>query len=134
LRRTERRAADARRIATTGEELAVAHLTSHGFEILDRNWRAGHAELDIVAIEGDVVAFVEVKTRRGGPQDPLEAISREKRRLMRRAAATWISRHPGVGREFRFDAIGVRLPPGGEPAVNHVRQAFYGEDDWDACS
>ncbi len=128
MRRAERRSCDARRVAEAGEEIAVAYLTSQGFEILERNWRAGRAELDIIALEGDVVAFVEVKTRRGGPQAPLEAISRDKKQLMRRAAASWIYQHSSVGREFRFDAIGVRLQPGSEPAVDHVRHAFYGED------
>lgn len=111
-----------------GEDIAAAYLTARGFAILNRNWRAGRAELDIIAREGDIVAFVEVKTRRGGPQEPLEAISREKKRRIRRAAAAWIAENPGVGREFRFDAIGVRLDVGGIAIVDHVRQAFYGED------
>ena len=81
-----------------------------------------------MALDGDVVAFVEVKTRRDGPQAPLEAISPEKKRRIRRAAAAWIHRHPSLGREFRFDAIGVSLQHGREPTVNHVRCAFYGED------
>lgn len=78
--------------------------------------------------EDEVVAFVEVKTRRGGPQRPLEAVDRSKRSRIRRAAARWIAAHPGVGREFRFDAVSVRLLPEGAAEVRHVRNAFYGDD------
>lgn len=97
-------------------------------EILDRNWRAGRRELDLVARDGDVIAFVEVKTRGPGPQAPLEAIGWAKRRDLRRAAEAWIHRHPGVGREFRFDAVGVRLLPGAPPEVEHVPAAFFADD------
>lgn len=81
-----------------------------------------------MALEGDVVAFVEVKARGRGPQQPLEAISRGKRRQVRRAAAAWIRQHPGVGREFRFDAIGVRFDTPAGPVIEHIRNAFFGED------
>lgn len=98
--------------------------------ILDRNWRTGRRELDLVVRDGDVVAFVEVKTRRPGPAaaPPLEAIGRAKRRDLRRAAEAWIHDHPGVGREFRFDAVGVRLVPGEPPEVEHVPGAFYADE------
>lgn len=107
--------------------MAVEHLRSLGLRILDRNWRSGHRELDIVAQEGEVVAFVEVKARRPGPQDPLDAIDRAKRRDVRRAAESWIHSHPGVGREFRFDAVGVRTDARGA-RIRYVRGAFTGDD------
>lgn len=118
----------ARRLAERGEEIAVQYLRALGLRILDRNWRSGRRELDVVAQEGDVVAFVEVKARRAGPQDPLEAIDRVKRREVRRAAAAWIRQHPGAGKEFRFDAVGVQFEDGRDPAVQHIRNAFFGED------
>lgn len=111
-----------------GEELAARALERAGLEVLDRNWRTGRRELDLVAREGPVVAFVEVKTRSPGPQAPLEAIGRAKRRELRRAAEAWIHAHPGVGREFRFDAVSVRLPADGEPRVHHVRNAFFADE------
>lgn len=115
-------------VGARGEELAVRALRSAGLEILDRNWRSGRRELDVVAREGDVVAFVEVKARSAGPQAPLEAIGRRKRRDVRRAAESWIHAHPGVGREFRFDAVAVRVGPDGSPEVEHVRDAFFAGD------
>ena len=123
-------AGDGRRASTAarGEEAAVRHLRARGLEILDRNWRAGRRELDVVARDGDVVAFVEVKTRTPGPQAPLEAIGRRKRRDLRSAAESWIHSNPGVGREFRFDAVSVRLVPGAPPTVDHVEGAFFADD------
>lgn len=120
--------AEAARLARMGEEIAAGYLESRGLEILARNWRAGRRELDIVALDGEVVAFVEVKARRGGPQHPLEAITRAKRREVCRAAASWIRAHPRVGVEFRFDAVAVRFEAGREPLVEHVRSAFFGDD------
>lgn len=117
-----------RRTARRGEELAAEHLRRAGLEILDRNWRSGRRELDLVAREGEVIAFVEVKTRSSGRADPLAAIGARKRRELRRAAAAWIHSHPGIGREFRFDAVAVTLAPGRTPAVEHVREAFYADD------
>ncbi|MEJ2311947.1 MAG: YraN family protein [Gemmatimonadales bacterium] len=119
---------EAARLAWRGENIAAGYLESRGFEILARNWRTGRRELDIVALDGRVVAFVEVKTRSGGPQHPLEAITRAKRREVRRAAAAWIREHPGLGEEFRFDAVAVRFEEGSQPTVDHVRNAFFGED------
>lgn len=81
-----------------------------------------------MALDGRVVAFVEVKSRSEGPQDPLEALDRRKRREVQRTARRWIAAHPGVGREFRFDAVGVHFPPAGPPRVVHLRDAFFGED------
>ena len=64
-----------------GEELAVAWLRAHGFIIMDRNWRMGRYELDIVAARGDRVHFVEVKLRReGGLTRPEEAMTPAKGR------------------------------------------------------
>ena len=102
--------------------------------ILDRNWRSGRYEIDLVAREGQVIAFVEVKTRGPGPQAPLEAIGPGQRRRIRRAAEAWIHAHPGVGSEFRFDAVGVSLGRGRgdgpgpvEPRIRHVRDAWHGD-------
>jgi Holliday junction resolvase-like predicted endonuclease len=73
-----------------------------------------------VAREDDVVAFVEVKARGPGPEDPLEAVRPGQRRRILRAARAWIHDHPGVGSWFRFDVVAVALDrprrPGGEPS------------------
>ncbi|MEN8144924.1 MAG: YraN family protein [Gemmatimonadota bacterium] len=102
-------------------------LRGHGFEILDRNWRYGRRELDIVALDGSTAVFVEVKARSRGPQSPLEAVSPRQRAGLRVAAEAWIHAHPGVGREFRFDVVGVELNGREGARLEHVRDAFTGD-------
>ena len=78
-------------LGAAGEELAVAWLRAHGFIIMDRNWRMGRYELDIVAARGDRVHFVEVKLRReGGLTRPEEAMTPAKGRALLRAANCYI--------------------------------------------
>ncbi len=70
-------------LGAAGEELAVGWLRAHGFLIMDRNWRMGRYELDIVAARGERVHFVEVKLRRaGGLTQPEEAMTAAKGRAL----------------------------------------------------
>ncbi len=107
-----------------GEALAAAHLEARGWEVIDRNYRAGPLEIDLVARRDDVVAFVEVKTRStatgGGPLDP---IRRGKRRGVAGAARRWIYEKGRPGTIYRFDAIGVRVR-GGEAEIEHIPDAW----------
>jgi putative endonuclease len=108
-----------------GEREAAAFLERAGWAILDRNFRMGHKEIDLVARRGGVVAFVEVKARAGlGYGHPLEAITWKKRREIQQVAAAWISRHARPGDVYRFDAIAVMLPAGGQLALEHVEDAW----------
>lgn len=111
-----------------GEDLAARWLERRGMLVLDRNWRYGRCELDLVARDGDTIAFIEVKTRRLGPGGaPSAAVDASKRRRLVRAAGAWIARRPGAGREFRFDIVEVTIAPGGEPLVEHWTDAFRSE-------
>lgn len=108
-----------------GEEIAAHHLERSGWEILERNYRMGRKEIDLVARRGEVVAFVEVKTRSGrGYGHPLEAITWRKRREIQQVAQGWIDRHGRPGYTYRFDAVAVLLPSGGAAAVEHVEDAW----------
>ena len=108
-----------------GEALAAAHLERAGWEIADRNFRLGHREIDLVARRGEVVAFVEVKTRAGlGFGHPLEAITHRKRREIQMVAAAWVDRHGRPGDLYRFDAIAIQLPGGGAMELEHVEDAW----------
>lgn len=81
-----------------------------------------------MTLDGDVVAFVEVKTRNAGVEDGLESVTPAQRGRIRRAAEAWIHAHPGVGREFRFDVLTVDLDGRGGGRITHVPEAFYGDD------
>lgn len=108
-----------------GEEIAAAYLAGRGWRILNRQYRLGHREIDLVARRGEVVAFVEVKTRGGtGYGHPLEAITWKKRREIQRVALAWIDRFGRPADVYRFDAIGILLPAGGAPHVEHVEDAW----------
>lgn len=120
-----------------GEAIAAQHLEERGWEILARNWRAGHREIDLVIRRENIVAFVEVKTRMGGRAgDPLEAVTRKKRREVEGAARRWILEQGEVhGRRvagatpnqdrYRFDAVSVELRPGCAPRVRHLPDAWW---------
>jgi putative endonuclease len=128
-------ATDARRTrGILGEEIAARHLTDHGYEVLERNFRTRYGELDLVAADAGCIVFCEVKTRvasgRSGPDRGIDAIGHAKRRKLRAMAGQWLrSRPAGAGRphrpRLRFDAIGVTLSAGGALlSLEHVPDAF----------
>lgn len=110
-----------------GEEAAARHLESRGLQVVARNWRprtAGlYGELDLVAVEGSVLAVCEVKTRRGtGAGHPLEAITGVKVARLRRLAGAFVAEANGLaGCQVRLDVIAVCWPdPSGDPEIDHV--------------
>jgi len=87
------------------EEIAARFLRRKGYHILARNVRLGRGELDIIARNQDVLAFVEVKLR-SGRDAALLAVHADKCRRMVSAARAWIGRHPKLGQlQSRFDLI-----------------------------
>jgi putative endonuclease len=108
-----------------GEEIAARFLERAGWTVLDRNFRVGRKEIDLVVRRGDTVAFVEVKSRSGaGYGHPLEAITWKKRREIHQVAAGWIDRHPMTAVTYRFDAVAVSFRRDGPPLVEHVEDAW----------
>lgn len=118
--RTGRRA-----LGQRGEDVAADHLAAAGYRIIDRNWRCREGEIDLVAraeVAGrSVIVFCEVKTRTGlGYGDPLEAITYQKARRLRRLAGLWLAAADRTADQVRVDAIGVVLRRGEQPRVTHV--------------
>jgi putative endonuclease len=123
-----------RALGALGEEAAARHLRAAGYELVDRNFRTRHGELDIVAADSRHLVFCEVKTRvaggRRGPAGALDAIGHAKRARLRRMAAQWLRAHSAdserpVRDELRFDAIGVTVTPRGELVrLEHLEGAF----------
>lgn len=106
---------DGGRAATgrAGEEAAARFLQGLGWRILDRNWRHGPLELDLVCREGDAIVFVEVKTRAAaGPASPADAFTPAKRDRVVRAARAWLAAHDAWALPCRFDLVGVTADGG----------------------
>jgi putative endonuclease len=108
-----------------GEYLADAYLRKLGFVVLSRNWRCRQGEIDLVVSDGKRVVFCEVKTRSGTRfGDPAEAVTPEKRARIRRMAMEWMRTfHLGWCR-IRFDVIAICVPPGADPWLRHIKDAF----------
>ena len=114
-------------VGAWGEERAAAFLKERGFTILGRNVRPTvRDELDIVARSGDLLVFVEVKTRGSGDfSRPLRAVDARKRHALNRAAAAWLrkARYPNLF--YRFDVIEViGQPEEDAPLIRQVEDAF----------
>lgn len=107
-----------------GEEKAADYLAARGYRILERNWRAPNkSELDIIALDGDVLVFVEVKTRkRNCLVSPEMAVDRKKMLSICSAANAYI-RYNQLDVRIRFDIVTVVGSEGGFD-VNHIRDAF----------
>jgi len=119
-----RMTAESQELGERGERIAEAWLAQRGWRILDRRFRRGHRDLDLVAEREGVVAFVEVKARRGRSfGDPVEAVNWRKQRELTRSASVWMARFGGGKQLFRFDVIGVLMDESGV-RVRHVENAF----------
>jgi putative endonuclease len=107
-----------------GERIAERWLLSHGWRIVARRFRSGHRDIDLVAERGGLLAFVEVKARRGATfGDPVAAVHWRKQRELGRSARVWVARFGEPGAVYRFDVIGV-LIEGARVRVRHVEDAF----------
>lgn len=107
-----------------GEAAAARHLEEIGYRILARNYRTPAGEIDIVARDGDVLVFVEVKARRSarfGP--PKAAVDRRKQRKLARCAQHYLKRTGRTRQRARFDVASVR-PADEGLQVDVIRNAF----------
>jgi putative endonuclease len=129
-----------------GERVALRHVVSRGWQVLDTNWRGNDGELDIVALDGDVLVVIEVKTRSGhGFGHPAEAVTPRKLARIKRLTGQWLTVFrerlaaarlaeeampgspvpvlPDVRTRFgsvRIDVVAVTLQPQGAAVVEHL--------------
>lgn len=91
-----------------GERAAERLLRESGYVILERNFRCAFGEIDLIALDGDTVVFVEVKTRaQPGFGSPFDAVNPRKQRQIVRVAECYVARHQLEARNARFDVVGV---------------------------
>lgn len=107
-----------------GEQEAVRYLREKGYEIMSRNYRHQHAEIDLIAKKDNLLIFAEVKTRTnltfGNPE---EFVSYTKAKLVMKAAEHYIFSNDWL-HDIRFDIIAVTIA-GNELRIKHIEDAFY---------
>ncbi len=111
-------------VGRRGEKIAERYLRRRGYRIVTRNFRAAGAEIDLVAMDGATVVFVEVKVRRGeSAGTPEDSVDERKQRQIRRAAEVFAARYRAGDRDWRFDVIAIS-GAGRRARVELLKDAF----------
>jgi putative endonuclease len=115
-----------RTLGQRGEAAAARHLSRQGLRVVARSARSGLGEIDLVAIDGRTVVFVEVKTRRATDAGhPAEAVDEAKQRRLTRLALGYLKRHGLLEYPARFDIVAVTWPADERrPTIEHFTGAF----------
>jgi putative endonuclease len=111
----------------SGELIALQYIEDTGYRILAKNWRYKHLEVDIIAMDGSILVFVEVKTRRSSSYGlPHEAVGYRKQQQLDRAANLYISyiKHAG---EIRFDIVSILIDSANNHQIEYIKDAFWPE-------
>ena len=115
---------DRRQTGAKGESLAVAFLKKQGYRIIEENYRCKLGEIDVIARDGQILTFIEVKARRtdefGGPK---RAVTPKKQRKISMVALDYLKRTEQMDEKARFDVVAVRLRPKG-PEIEIIKNAF----------
>jgi putative endonuclease len=109
-----------------GERAAARYLRAKGYRILQTQMRNRFGEIDLIALDGETIVFVEVKTRAGDDHgEPFEAVNAEKQRRLTNAALAYLKRRRLLERRARFDVVSVVWPAGFQkPEIRHFENAF----------
>jgi len=103
-----------------GELQAIQYLVSQGWFVIAHRWRVGRIEVDLIVRRGKLVAFVEVKTRRGDAfGSPFEAVTGPKQREIVKVARAWMDRFGTSDDIYRFDCIAIQ-----NNKLTHLEDAF----------
>lgn len=110
-----------------GEEAVCRYLLERGYAIISRNYRKRSGEIDIIAVFADVIAFIEVKTRKfGGLTDGIAAVTKDKRRRIAETARRFLEENPRYyGKKVSFDVAEVVITADIEPQLLSVK--YYGD-------
>ncbi len=131
-----RRRRSSKPLGPRGEEAAARHLKRLGYQVVARGVRMGSAEIDLVAVDGRTVVFVEVKTRESTEAGhPSEAVDVAKQRHLLRAAMTFLKSRGLMDCPARFDVVAVTWPPDQRrPKIEHIPNAFEAPGPWEYSS
>ncbi len=113
-----------RALGVRGEALAAAYLEQQGYRVLERNYRCTLGELDLVVADAAYVVFVEVKTRQGqAALHPSLSVTRRKQAKVRQLGEHYLSQHPALTLQPRFDVVAISAD-GGAETIEHLPNAF----------
>ena len=109
-----------------GERTAVRFLKQQGYSILARQYRTDLGEIDIIALDGKTIAFIEVKTRKSNSKgEPFEAVTQQKQAQLTRLAGSFLKKHQLLHQPARFDIISILwLSEKSTPDIQHFQNAF----------
>lgn len=108
-----------------GERLALRFLYMQRYDILDRNYRCRLGEIDLIAYDGPILAFIEVKTRSANEKAPaVDALEKEQQGRIRRAADHFRKTRKLEHFLYRFDLVAIDVPLQGKPHIDLIRNAF----------
>ncbi|MBD3672437.1 MAG: YraN family protein [Planctomycetaceae bacterium] len=115
-----------RLFGSAGERAAVRYLKRRGYRIVARNYENHTGEIDVIALEGETIVFVEVKTRRSSRKGhPLEAVDVSKQRQILKTAQVYLKERDLLDRAVRYDIVGIMWPETQpEPEIQHLISAF----------
>ena len=115
------------RIGKQGEDLAAQYLQKQGLELLQRNFRTKGGEIDLIARDGNVLVFIEVKTSRSSHFHPPETwVDERKQSQIIRVAEAYLQKYVDTEQDCRFDIIAVSMAPHSYN-VRHIKNAFWVE-------
>jgi putative endonuclease len=116
-------------VGKAGEEAAVQYLRQHGYRILERNYRCRFGEIDLIARDGRMLAFVEVKTRRSQKYGPAAAaVTLQKQRHLIKASQAYLIQRKKAAELCRFDVVTVELDAQ-QPHIELIKDAFQSTSD-----
>ena len=109
-------------LAEAAGQEAASYLEGCGFRVLDRNWRSGSEILPVIAVERHTLVVIDLRVRAGTRHGtPLEAISADRRKTLRRLAGRWLTAHGVRFDQIRIDAVGLLQESAGGFTIEHIR-------------
>lgn len=121
-------------VGLDGEDAAFFYLQRKGYIVVARRWSSGDVpgDVDLIAWDGPVLCFIEVKTRTAHDMTPAEAaVDEHKRNVLRRLARRYVRQLPQkTAPPVRFDVLSVYLVPGQDSEFQHFKGSFGWETEW----
>jgi len=112
-------------VGNRGEDIAADYLASNDYKIIERNYRFGHGEIDIIAKNKSVLVFIEVKARKNLEFGPPElAITKNKQRQIRKISEAYLIEKDIKDMDCRIDVVAILLKKNLPPEINHIENAF----------